>query len=119
MGGNLRHRDVSSGRLATGWNRSKRDLPYYDRDLDKALLSADVVSRHLALNDVTRGVVDAMRRYLPKKGFLLVTPRSALIDQVAVYDAPETGQIGHAALDVFDQEHLPASYPHLALDKVN
>jgi D-3-phosphoglycerate dehydrogenase len=100
------------GMNVSGWNRSERDLPFFEKDLSAALRDADVVSIHLALNSSTAGLIDAAHLATPKRGFLLVnTARSQIVSEADLYDALKTGQVGHAALDVFDQEPLPPGHP--------
>lgn len=104
------------GMKVSGWNRRTRDHPVFETDLDTALQGADVVSLHLSLTAETRGILDARRLNLPKKGVILVnTARADLVDESALFRALENGQIGHAALDVFPEEPLPEAsrYKHL------
>jgi D-3-phosphoglycerate dehydrogenase len=91
-----------------GWNVAPREVSFFEPDLRKTLQSADVVSIHLALTEKTRGLLNEELLHLPNKGFLLVnTARAALVDQNAMTEALDSGQIGHAALDVFEVEPLP------------
>ena len=104
---------LALGMRVAGWNRTPRNHPAYVADLDEALRDADIVSLHLGLNDQTRGMVDARRLALPKPGFILVnTARAALVEEAALLAALDSGQIGHAALDVFPQEPLPPGNPY-------
>jgi D-3-phosphoglycerate dehydrogenase len=95
------------------WNRTPVADPHAASvTLDELLATSDVVSLHLALNDDTRGFLDAKRIAAMKRGGLLVnTARGALLDEAALIRALESGQIGHAALDVFETEPLPDRHP--------
>src|SRR3546814_1434364 len=88
-------------------------------DLDTLLAHSDVLSVHLLLNDETRGFLSAARLAQMKKGAILVnTARGAVVDEAAMIAALKSGQLGHAGLDVFDVEPLPAGHPLTALDNV-
>jgi D-3-phosphoglycerate dehydrogenase len=66
---------------------------------------------HLLLNDETRNFLDGGRMAKIKRGALLVnTARAAIVDEAAMIQALATGQLRHAALDVFDTEPLPAGH---------
>lgn len=72
---------------------------------------ADVVSVHLVLSERTRGIVGAGEIAAMKHGALLVnTSRGPHVDTPALLAALEAGRI-HAAIDVYDEEPLPAEHP--------
>jgi D-3-phosphoglycerate dehydrogenase len=109
------------GMNVIAWNRSgvPADLPCRAVGLDELLRQADVVSLHLVLNDATRGLLDAGKLGLMKPGAIFInTARGAIVDEAALVDALATGRIGHAGLDVFAEEPLPASHPLTRLDNV-
>lgn len=66
---------------------------------------ADIVSLHLPLTAETRHLVDAAFISRCRPGFILInTARGACIRTVNVVDALESGRIGGACLDVFENE---------------
>lgn len=80
--------------------------------LDEVLSMADVVSLHVPLVDSTRGLLNADRLQGMKPGAVLInTSRGGIVDEKALAGALMLGHLGGAALDVFDNEPLPAS-PH-------
>ncbi|ASV38097.1 glycerate dehydrogenase [Pseudomonas sp. NS1(2017)] len=94
------------------WNRTPVDSPYFEADLNTVLRGAEVVSLHLALNPHTTGFLDSARLRLLKPGALVInTARAALIDQAALAQALYSGQVAHAALDVFWQEPMAPNDP--------
>jgi len=101
------------------WNRTPREHPSFNSDLDQVLSKADAVSLHLGLNADTTGLIGAHRLNLPNPGFILVnTARADLVDESALLAGLKSGQIGHAALDVFPEEPLPADNPYKELANV-
>lgn len=78
-----------------------------------ALMSAsDVVSLHLVLSARTRHLIDGAALAAMKPGALLInTARAGLVDQQAMIAALQSGQLGGAGIDVFEQEPLPADHP--------
>jgi D-3-phosphoglycerate dehydrogenase / 2-oxoglutarate reductase len=73
--------------------------------LDDVFARADYVSLHMPSNEKTRKIVNAERLATAKKGIRIInTARGDLIDEKALADAIESGQVGGAALDVFDTE---------------
>jgi D-3-phosphoglycerate dehydrogenase / 2-oxoglutarate reductase len=100
------------GMKVLAWNRSPKAMPGVEFvPLDRLLAESDAVSVHLLLNDETRGFLSAARIAQMKRGAILVnTARGAVVDEAAMCDALESGQLGHAALDVFVEEPLPAGH---------
>ncbi|KAJ5805335.1 hypothetical protein N7474_011222 [Penicillium riverlandense] len=73
---------------------------------------ADVVSVHYVLSERSRGIVGkAELATMRPTAMILNTSRGPLIDESALLDALNAGQIRGAALDVFDPEPLPANSP--------
>jgi D-3-phosphoglycerate dehydrogenase / 2-oxoglutarate reductase len=54
-----------------------------------------------------------------KPGAIFVnTARGAIVDEPALVEALRTGHLGHAALDVFVEEPLPADHPFTTMPNV-
>jgi len=80
---------------------------------------ADVLTVHLVLSDRSRGLIDAQALDWMKPTALLVnTARGPIVDEAALIKALQKQRLGGAALDVFDQEPLPALHPFRTLDNV-
>ncbi|MCX7377407.1 MAG: 3-phosphoglycerate dehydrogenase [Alphaproteobacteria bacterium] len=109
-----------SGMRVLAWNRTPKTAPGVEFvPLDQLLAESDVISLHLLLNDETKGFVTRDHIARMKKGVLLVnTARGAVIDEPAMIEALKSGQIGHAALDVFVEEPLPPGNPFVGLENV-
>lgn len=74
-------------------------------DLDTLLQSADYVSLHVPLLDSTKNLINAQRIGTMKKTARIInTSRGGTVDENALYDALKTGNLGGAALDVFEKE---------------
>jgi len=89
------------------------------RELDALLAEADVVSVHLQLSPMSRGLISRERLALMKPSALLVnTARGPIVDEDALLEMLQTGRLWAAALDVFGQEPLPPGHPLTALPNV-
>jgi (S)-sulfolactate dehydrogenase len=75
--------------------------------LEPLLREADVVSLHVPLNESTAHMMDTVRlKRMKKDAILLNAARGGVVDEVALATALKAGELGGAALDVFDEEPL-------------
>jgi phosphoglycerate dehydrogenase-like enzyme len=80
--------------------------------LDEMLAQSDYVVLAAPLLDTTRGLINAERIALMKpESFLINVGRGPQVDELALADALKHRRIAGAALDVFEQEPLPADSP--------
>ena len=84
--------------------------------LDELIQKSDVVTLHVPLVESgphglgTRGLFNAARIASMKPGAILInTSRGHILDVAAVANALRSGQLGGAAIDVFDVEPMPAN----------
>ncbi len=91
------------GMEVTAYTPSGRDLPGIRRapDLRTLLSSSDVLSLHLPLLPSTRGLIGPAKLALLPRGAILVnTSRGGLVDEAALLEALDSGQVAAAGLDV-------------------
>ena len=82
-------------------------------DLDTLLASSDYVSLHVPLLDSTKHMINTTKiNSMKNTAKIINASRGGVIDEEALYDALKNGQLGGAALDVFEVE--PATSNKLA-----
>lgn len=82
--------------------------------LETLFRESDVVSLHCPLTPQTKNLVNAQRLATMKPtAFLLNTSRGPLVDEHALADALNEGEIAGAGLDVLSTEPPPADHPLL------
>jgi len=88
-------------------------------DLGTLAARSDYVSVHTLLNAETRHLIDEtfFSRMKPS-ACLINTSRGPVVDEAALIRALEQKQLGGAALDVFEDEPVPAGSPLHAFDNV-
>jgi D-3-phosphoglycerate dehydrogenase len=87
--------------------------------LDELLERSDVVSLHVPLTRVTRGMINADTLARMKTGAILVNAaRGEVVDEPALYDALVSGKLRGAGLDVFAKEPADPNNPLFKLDQV-
>ena len=80
---------------------------------------ADFLTVHLVLSPKTRGIIGVAELALMKRSSCLInTSRGPLIDETALIQALEDKKIAGFAVDVFEQEPLPADHPFRRLTNV-
>ena len=88
-------------------------------ELDVLLESADVVSLHVKLTDESRGLMDRARLAQMKPGAILLNgARGPVVHTDALVDALNSGHLGGAGIDVYDEEPVAADHPLLSCDQV-
>ena len=79
-------------------------------DKDELLTESDAISLHVVLSERSRGLIGAADLARMKDDAILVnTSRGPLIDEAALLENLQRGRLT-AALDVYDQEPLPADH---------
>lgn len=77
--------------------------------LSDLLATSDVVSLHVPLTSETKNLIDAERLALCRPDAILINAaRGGVVDEAALAAALKAGRLGGAALDVFEEEPLPA-----------
>ncbi len=111
---------VQFGFQVSGWSRSPREVSgvqcYSGKEgLLEALRGAEIVVLLLPDTLDTVNVLDARALAVLASGAKVINPgRGPLIDDDALLDALDSGQVGHATLDVFRVEPLPPEHPYWA-----
>lgn len=107
-----------------GWSRTPRAVDgvtcFHGPDgLREILARSEIIVTILPSTAATRHLLNAETLALTPKGACVINPgRGPLIDDDALLAALDSGQIGHATLDVFDREPLPEDHPYWAHPKV-
>jgi glyoxylate/hydroxypyruvate reductase len=107
-----------------GWSRSPKvvagvECLHGEDGLEAALRRADIVVTLLPKTPETENLLDARRIGWMKPGAVILNPgRGPLIDDAALLAALDSGALGHATLDVFRIEPLPADHPFWAHPRV-
>jgi glyoxylate/hydroxypyruvate reductase A len=103
-----------------GWSRSPKTVAGVETahgpdGLDATLRQAGIVVLLLPDTPATENTLNARTLSLLPRGAIIVNPgRGPLIDDDALLAALDSGQIGHATLDVFRTEPLPPEHPFWA-----
>lgn len=112
------------GFRVTGWSRTPKQIPGVDclsgpDGLREALRRAEILVTILPNTPETTDLINTETLALMPRGAVILNPgRGNLIDDAALLAALDAGQIGHATLDVFRVEPLPADHPYWAHPRV-
>ena len=78
--------------------------------LPQLLAEADVISLHVPLTEETRRMIDEKALAgMKREAVLINTARGGIVDEPALVDSLRNGQLGGAALDVFEREPLDSA----------
>ena len=114
----------ANGFNVLGWSRTEKSIEgivcRHGRDgLLEVLGKSDFIVLLMPLTDETRGLLGQDELSACKKGASIINfARGPIIDTAALINKLDNGPLGHAVLDVFDEEPLPPSSPLWDHDKV-
>ena len=100
-----------------GWSRTAKQIAgldtYHGQDgLKAALTGAEIIVLLLPKTAETENILNKETLAWPARGAAILNPgRGHLIEDAALLAALDAGAIGHATLDVFRVEPLPADHP--------
>ena len=87
--------------------------------LEDLLARSDFITLNCDLNPTSRGLISPRVLSGVKQGAVLInTARGAIVDEAALVAALESGRLAGAAMDVFEEEPLPAGSRLLTLPNV-
>lgn len=110
-------RPIAWGPTLTAERAAKAGVEFVEKD--DLFRRADILSIHLRLSNLSRGMVGAREIGLMKPGAIVInTARGPIVDEEALAQALREGRLGGAGLDVFATEPLPPGSPLAALESV-
>jgi D-3-phosphoglycerate dehydrogenase / 2-oxoglutarate reductase len=87
--------------------------------LENLLGRSDFISLHCDLNPTSYHLINTQTLEWVKPGAVLInTARGPVVDEVALVDALQSGQLGGVALDVYEFEPLPHDSPLMKMENV-
>jgi len=101
----------------TGYSRRPKDIAgvttYSGADMGAAMAGAEIAIALFPYTPATDSILGADAFAAMAPGGVVINPgRGGLIDDGALLAALDSGQIGHATLDVFRTEPLPPEHPY-------
>jgi D-3-phosphoglycerate dehydrogenase len=88
-------------------------------NLDEIIPRADFITMHMPATPETHYMLNAKRLALAKKGVRIINcARGGLVEEAALFEALQSGQVGGAALDVYEKEPPAADFPLRELPNV-
>jgi len=117
LGSAAAQRLSAQGFPVSGWARTQKNLPGITcrsgvDGLQDVLERAQILVLLLPLTGETENILNAETLAMLPRGAVVINPgRGPLIDDEALLDALDSGQLSHATLDVFRTEPLPDNHP--------
>ncbi|HMB49841.1 MAG TPA: D-2-hydroxyacid dehydrogenase [Natronoarchaeum rubrum] len=124
LGRGIAERADALGMAVSGVKRTPEPVQgvehvYANDDLHEAIAGAKFVALTVPLTEETRNLVgEAELAAMDDDAYLINVARGGVVDQDALVDALERGEIAGAALDVFEAEPLPEDSPLWDMDDV-
>ncbi|MBI3418155.1 MAG: phosphoglycerate dehydrogenase [Verrucomicrobia bacterium] len=125
IGGEVARRAIAFGMRVLAFDpylalsRAKAMQVELFENLDEIYAQADFITVHMPMSDETKGMVNAAAFAKMKKGVrVLNCARGGIIHEKDLYEAVKSGQVGGAALDVYETEPLPKDSPLRELPQV-
>ena len=125
MGRAAAQRLARNGYCVTGWSRHAQALDGVatragPAALAQVLAAAQIVVNLLPLTPATRGLFNEKAfAAMPRGASLVNLGRGAHVVEADLLAALDSGQLGHAVLDVFHTEPLPAAHPFWPHPKIS
>ena len=124
LGRGIASRAAALEMRVTGVKRTVEAVPdvtrvYPNEDLLEAVEGADFVALACPLTDETHHLVDEeVLARMDEGTYLINVARGSVVDEPALVEALEGGEIAGAALDVFEEEPLPRDSPLWDMEEV-
>lgn len=124
LGRGIASRAAGLNMRVTGVKRTVEDVPdvetvYPASALHEAVAEARFVALACPLNEATHHLFDAAAfEAMRGNAYLLNVARGAVVDEEALVEALDAGEIAGAGLDVFETEPLPEDSPLWDMDEV-
>ena len=124
IGQDTANKFAALGFPTAGWSRTAKSLPgiktFHGQDgFARLLPESDILVNVLPLTRDTRSLLDAKAfGALPKGAYFINMARGGHVVDEALLAALDSGHLSGAALDVFNQEPLPAEHPYWTHPKV-
>lgn len=97
----------------------EKDLGARRVSLEELLKEADIITLHLPLNRMTRGLIGRKELAMMKPSAVIInTSRGGIVDEDALFEALKAKRIAGAGLDVFQKEPPLTDSPLFGLDNV-
>lgn len=121
IGREVAQRARAFGCRVVGFRRRMEPVPFVDAvlPLEQVLAEADFLVMVLPATPATYHLIDAERLAQMKPGaYLINAGRGSTVDEAALVEALRSGHLAGAALDVFEDEPLPAESPLWQMEQV-
>ncbi|HWQ31028.1 MAG TPA: phosphoglycerate dehydrogenase, partial [Negativicutes bacterium] len=112
------------GARIIGLNTTGRNAEYFEscypiKDLEQVLSQADIVVVSVPGTQETHHLINTKNIGALKKGACLINiARGSIVEEAALLEALKRGDLRGAALDVFEEEPLPADNPLWSMENV-